>query len=86
MIPFPRYLCYHAVLFPSLRALQAIIHYLLTRFREFSDWGQCAVLDLIAKYTPANEDELFGMMNLLDPALKVRTVLVKARHHRAEPL
>jgi len=30
--------------------LQAIIHYLLTRLREFSDWGQCIVLELVAKY------------------------------------
>lgn len=51
---------------------QAIAHYLLTRLREFSDWGQCTVLELIARYTPAGgEEEIFGIMNLLDPALKV---------------
>jgi AP-4 complex subunit beta-1 len=51
---------------------QAIAHYLLTRLREFSDWGQCAVLELISRYTPeGGEDEIFGIMNLLDPALKV---------------
>ena len=31
---------------------QAIIHYLLTRLREFSDWGQCAVLEFVARYKP----------------------------------
>lgn len=50
---------------------QAIIHHLLGRIKEFSDWGQCAVIDLTSKYTPANEDELFGIMNLLDTCLKV---------------
>ena len=51
---------------------QAIAHYLLTRLREFSDWGQCSVLELIARYAPeGGEDEIFGIMNLLDPALKV---------------
>ena len=50
---------------------QPMIHYLLGRMREFSDWGQCAVLELVAKYTPVNEDEMFGIMNLLDGSLKV---------------
>lgn len=50
---------------------QAIIHHLLSRIKEFTDWGQCYVMELITKYTPANDDELFGIMNLLDPWLKV---------------
>ncbi len=50
---------------------QAIAHHLLSHIREFSDWGQCIVMDLLLKYTPANDDELFGIMNLLDPWLKV---------------
>lgn len=33
--------------------------------RDFSDWGQCIVMGLVCKYTPANEEELFGIMNLL---------------------
>ena len=49
----------------------AIVHYLLGRLRELSDWGQCLVMDVVARYTPANEDELFGIMNLLDGCLKV---------------
>lgn len=50
---------------------QAIVVYLLNRIREFSDWGQCCVMDLVARYVPANEDEMFGIMNLLDGCLKV---------------
>lgn len=51
---------------------QAMAHHLLNRIREFSDWGQCTVIDLLTKkYVPANEDELFGIMNLLDVCLKV---------------
>lgn len=50
---------------------QAIIHYLLGRIRDFNDWGQCIVIELTAKYKPADEDELFGIMNLLDGCLKV---------------
>ena len=44
---------------------QAIVHHLLSRIRDFSDWGQCLVMDLVARYKPANEEELFGIMNLL---------------------
>lgn len=50
---------------------QAMIVYLLNRIREFSEWGQCTVLALTARYTPADEDELFAIMNLLDGCLKV---------------
>jgi AP-4 complex subunit beta-1 len=34
---------------------QAMIHYLLGRIREFTDWGQCVVMELVVKYQPANE-------------------------------
>ena len=47
-----------------------IIQYLLNRIKEFSDWGQCAVLELVAKYKPASEDEMFDIMNLLEDRLK----------------
>ena len=50
---------------------QPLIIYLLNRIKEFSDWGQCTVLALTARYTPAGEDELFAIMNLLDGCLKV---------------
>lgn len=41
---------------------QPIITYLLSRIREFNEWGQCAVLELTAKYTPANNEEMFDIM------------------------
>jgi len=50
---------------------QALIVHLLNRIRDFSDWGQCTVLALCARYAPAGDDELFGIMNLLDGCLKV---------------
>jgi len=50
---------------------QAMIVYLLGRLKEFTDWGQCVVMDLTSKYTPASDDELFAIMNLLDGCLKV---------------
>jgi AP-4 complex subunit beta-1 len=47
-----------------------IVQYLLTRIREFSEWGQCAVLDLISRYSPSSDDEMFDIMNLLEDRLK----------------
>ena len=49
---------------------QAIIHHLLNRIRDFNEWGQCTVLALVARYTPATQEEMFGIMNLLDVCLK----------------
>jgi hypothetical protein len=36
----------------GLAVNKAIIHHLLNRIKDFSEWGQCLVLDLVAKYTP----------------------------------
>ncbi len=57
---------------------QAIIHHLLNRIRDFNEWGQCLVLSLVAKYTPATPEELFGIMNLLDACLKISNTAVVA--------
>ena len=50
---------------------QPLMIYLLNKIRDFTDWGQCTVLSLCARYVPADDDELFGIMNLLDGCLKV---------------
>lgn len=50
---------------------QAIVHHLLQRIKDFSDWGQCVVLEHMAKYMPVNDEERFGIMNMLDPCLRV---------------
>lgn len=47
-----------------------IIKYLLNRLRDFHEWGQCTVLDLVAKYTPTDQNEMFDIMNLLEDRLK----------------
>jgi AP-4 complex subunit beta-1 len=43
---------------------------LLTRIAEFNEWGLIAVLDYVARYKPTAEDEMFAIMNLLDPVLR----------------
>ena len=41
---------------------------------DFSKFGVLAVLDLVPRYTPANEDEGFQIMNLLNPVLRTTNV------------
>lgn len=50
---------------------QAIIHHLMNRIRDFNEWSQCVVLDLVAKYKPASKEETFQLMNVLDQCLRV---------------
>ncbi|KAM1970108.1 hypothetical protein ACFX16_017230 [Malus domestica] len=47
-----------------------VIYYLLNRIREFSEWAQCLVLELVAKYVPADPNEIFDVMNLLEDRLQ----------------
>eukprot|EP00979_Chaetoceros_neogracilis_P017894 scaffold10532_cov449-Chaetoceros_neogracile.AAC.11 len=48
---------------------RAIMLHLLNRLSEFSEFGVVAVLDLVPRYIPANQDEGYQIMNLLDPVL-----------------
>ena len=32
------------------------------RLRDFSEWGQCQVMDLLKNYKPASEDEMFDFL------------------------
>ncbi|KAI5354673.1 PREDICTED: beta-adaptin [Prunus dulcis] len=47
-----------------------VIYYLLNRIREFSEWAQCLVLELVGKYVPADSSEIFDVMNLLEDRLQ----------------
>lgn len=47
-----------------------IAHYLLNRLRDFSEWGQCQLLELLLRFHPSSEDEVFDMMNVLDDRLR----------------
>lgn len=50
---------------------QPIIHHLLNRVKEFNEWGQCTVMELVSRYSPQSQDETFAIMNLLDVCLRV---------------
>lgn len=49
---------------------RAIMLHLLNRIHEFSEFDQVKVLELVPRYIPANSDEGFQIMNLLDPVLR----------------
>ncbi|KAK1284825.1 Beta-adaptin-like protein A [Acorus calamus] len=46
------------------------IYYILNRIKEFSEWAQCLVLDLVCKYVPSDNNEIFDIMNLLEDRLQ----------------
>lgn len=48
---------------------RAIMLHLLNRIHEFSEFSVVQVLDLVPRYIPANDDEAYQIMNLLDPVL-----------------
>jgi len=47
-----------------------MIIYLLNRIKEYDEFGQSVVLELVSKYKPRNEAELLDIMNVLDERLK----------------
>ena len=49
---------------------RAIMLHLLNRITEFNEFAKVQVLELVPRYIPANEEEGFQIMNLLDPVLR----------------
>eukprot|EP00963_Diacronema_lutheri_P011164 scaffold1328_cov375-Pavlova_lutheri.AAC.15 len=48
---------------------QAFVYALLNRLSEFSVWGMCTALQVVAKYQPGSEAEMFDIMNILEEPL-----------------
>lgn len=48
---------------------EAMAHYLLRKLKSFPTWSQIRVLDILKKYTPSSEDEVFDIMNTTDELL-----------------
>jgi len=48
---------------------QIMLH-LLNRIHEFSEFGITAVIDLVPRYRPYDDNEAYQIMNLLDPVLR----------------
>lgn len=41
---------------------KSIVMHLLGRIKEFNEWGQCAVLEVVCKYKPNDEATVFRIM------------------------
>jgi AP-4 complex subunit beta-1 len=48
-----------------------LIMHLLNKISDFSEWGLSLLLNLVTRYTPTSEDEVFAIMNILDPVLRI---------------
>ncbi|CAI5729616.1 unnamed protein product [Peronospora farinosa] len=55
---------------------QPIVMHLLSRISDFNEWGQCNILQIVAKYKPAGPDEVFTIMNTLEQCLRVSSSAV----------
>ena len=47
-------------------ASRSLVIPLLNRIRDFSEWGQCLVMDVACGFAPRDEEEVFALMNALD--------------------
>ena len=56
---------------------KALVYAVLNRFQIFSEWGKCQALEhVISRHFPSDEDEIFDLLNALDPFLKQTSVPV----------
>ncbi|KAI4316157.1 hypothetical protein L6164_024163 [Bauhinia variegata] len=49
---------------------KSIVYYFLNRIKEFNEWAQCLLLELVAKYVPSDSNEIFDIMNVLEDRLQ----------------
>ncbi|EDQ89747.1 uncharacterized protein MONBRDRAFT_16817 [Monosiga brevicollis MX1] len=49
---------------------QEVAYMLFNRLREFTEWKQCAVMNVLLRYKPASDDEVFSILNIVDERLK----------------
>eukprot|EP00249_Psilotum_nudum_P021679 c28199_g1_i1 orf=558-3068(-) len=47
-----------------------VVYAFLNRIKEFNEWAQCLLLDLVSKYAPEDSNETFDIMNLLEDRLQ----------------
>ncbi|CAK9859595.1 unnamed protein product [Sphagnum jensenii] len=48
----------------------SVIYLLINRIKDFSEWAQCLVLDVVSKYVSSNPEESFKMMDILEDRLQ----------------
>eukprot|EP00659_Diplonema_papillatum_P021553 gene21553-33161_t len=53
----------------GVQVTKQIVYPLLNKLQDLNEWQQCMVLELVLRYVPAGEDEMFKIMNLLEKRL-----------------
>ena len=56
---------------------KSIVMHLLGRIKEFNEWGQCAVLEVVCKYKPNDEATVFRIMVRTNSSAVVCATIVK---------
>jgi AP-4 complex subunit beta-1 len=46
-----------------------LVIYLINRLKDFNDWGQALVIEVIGRYTPKNESEAVDVLSILEEIL-----------------
>eukprot|EP00911_Craspedida_sp_UC1_P002022 UC1_evm1s1561 len=54
----------------GLLLTKAVVVSLMNRLTDFTEWNQCIIMGVLARYTPGDEDEVFDLLNVLDDRLK----------------
>ena len=48
-----------------------MVNHLLNIFNQLNEWGQVTVLQLLSKFTPKDQQQMFDIMNILEEYLKI---------------
>lgn len=43
---------------------------IMSRIKDFNEWAQCIILEMVSKYVPPDSNEIFDIMNLLEDRLQ----------------
>eukprot|EP00754_Rhynchopus_humris_P021447 Rhum_TRINITY_DN14746_c24_g1::Rhum_TRINITY_DN14746_c24_g1_i1::g.115292::m.115292 len=46
-----------------------LLYPLLNKLQDLNEWQKCLVINMVLKYTPENETEMFNIMNILEESL-----------------
>ncbi|GAX84188.1 hypothetical protein CEUSTIGMA_g11611.t1 [Chlamydomonas eustigma] len=50
----------------TLASDKSLIYNLINKIKDFSDWSQCQVLELVSHYVPSSESEVYDFLNALE--------------------
>jgi AP-4 complex subunit beta-1 len=54
----------------GIQITQEIAHRLMQNLKNFPPWSQCQLMAILVRYVPADDDDVFDILNVLDDRLK----------------